>query len=303
VDFKQIEAFISVAKFKSFSKAAEAIYLSQPTVSTHINSLENELSVLLFDRSGKDIQLTPAGLLFYDYAINMFNTRNGAIQSIAEFYNKIEGELHIAASTTPCRSILPGIISSFSEKYQKVIFKISEQSSGQVISSIINFDAEIGIVGKKVYNSRLLYTELVNDDLVLITPKGGRFDEFTEDSLNFNEVLNENIILRDLNSATRQIFEAALISANYNINKLKIFCQVSSMDTAIQFVRYGLGVTVISEDAVKDYLDYNLIKRFYLKDLQLKRKIYMVKYEKRTLSPAAKMFEKHALSCFSNNKL
>jgi DNA-binding transcriptional LysR family regulator len=79
MDFKQIEAFVNVAKYKSFSKAAEAIYLSQPTISSHIASLENELGVILFDRNGKEVRLTRAGSIFIEYAVNLINIRNTAI--------------------------------------------------------------------------------------------------------------------------------------------------------------------------------------------------------------------------------
>lgn len=299
MDFKQIEAFINVAKFRSFSKAAEAIYLSQPTISTHINTLENELGITLFDRYGKDIQLTPAGSLFYDYAINMVNTRNQAVHSIAEFNDRIEGELFIASSTTPCRFLLPRVIKGFWKKHPQVSFRISEISSGEVISNILQFNAEIGIVGKKPFNDKLTYSEFAFDNLVLITPVGTRFDNMKEDTLEFKDIQSEYYILRESNSATRQIFEASLNAAGYSIKKLKIFSEVNSIDAALQFVKYGLGVTIISENAAEEYIESNLVRRFYIKDLMLNRKIYMVKYDKRTLSPVAKAFENYALSFYN----
>lgn len=298
MDFKQIEAFINVARFKSFSKAGEAIYLSQPTISTHINTLENELAVSLFDRSGKDVQLTPAGLLFYDYAINMLNTRDEAVYSIAEFYNRIEGEVYIASSTTPCRFLLPVVIKGFSKIYPNVNFKISEKSSGDVIHNVLHYNAEIGIVGKRVLKERLVYTEFAEDNLVLITPFEGRFSQIKDTILDFNDIKSESFILRESSSATRQIFETALTSAGYSIDKLKIFSEVNSIDAVLQFVRYGLGITVISENAAKEYIESNLVKRFYIRDLPLNRKIYMVKHEKRTLSPAAKALESYVLSYY-----
>lgn len=296
MDFKQIEAFVSVAKFKSFSRAAESVYLSQPTISSHINTLENELGVILFDRSGKEVQLTPAGILFLDYAVNMLNTRNEAIHSIAEFYNKIEGELHIACSTTPMRLVLPDALKDFSKKYPGVMFKITEMGSDQVLDSIRHFDSEMGIVGKLVPDARLVYSECADDNLVLITPINERFNRIEEDYIELKDLLHERFILREPDSATRQIFETALISKGYNISRLNILSQVSSMDTVLQLVKNGLGVSVISEGAAAEYMNFNLIRRFYIKDLSLYRKIYMVRYNKRTLSPAAKMFESFVLS-------
>lgn len=300
MDFKQLEAFMNVARYKSFSKAAEAIYLSQPTISMHINSLESELDVALFDRSGKDIQLTPAGLLLYDYAVNMINMRNQAAQSIAELYDRIEGELNIASSTTPCKCILPQLVKDFSTKFPRVSFKINEVSSGEAISSVLRFDSEIGIVGKKIMSEKLDYNEFSNDNLVLLTPLNSKFQSIKDDYIKFKDIQNERFILREISSATRQIFDSSLSSAGYDPGRINIFSEVSSMEAALQFVKYGLGVTVISESAAKEYIDFNLVKRFYLKDLKLSRKIYLVKYSKRTLSPVAKMFEKFVLAKYAN---
>lgn len=292
MDFKQIEAFVNVAKYKSFSKAAEAIYLSQPTISTHINSLESELKAVLFDRSGKEVQLTPAGKIFYMHAADMINTRNRAIQSIAEFYDRIEGELKISCSTTPCKCILPDIVREFLKKYPSVRFKISEAGSGDVISSLLRYDAELGIVGKMMPDERLEYHDFADDNLVAITPVNGKFSDIKESSLYFKELQQEHFILRQENSATRQIFESALSSSGYDKVKLNVISEVNSMDAALQFVKSGLGVTVMSENAAREYIDSKLVRVFHIKDLPLVRKIYLVRCSKRTLSPAAKMFEK-----------
>lgn len=291
LDFKQIEAFINVARFKSFSKAAEAVYLSQPTISTHINTLEGELGINLFDRSSKDVQLTPAGLLFYDYAINMVNIRDQAVHSISEFYDKIDGELTIASSTTPCHSILLEIIYKFSRKFPNVNFKIFEMSSSEVISKILNFDAEIGIVGRKTLNDKLIYTEFRDDNLVLVTPVNTKYDRFENNYVEFKDIQSEPFILREPTSATRQVFEEALGLRGIDINKIKIFAEVNNMEAALHLVKLGLGVSVVSENAAREYICSNSLRKFYIKDLTLYRKIYTVNYGRRTLSPAAVAFQ------------
>lgn len=292
MEFKQIEAFVNVAKYKSFSKAAEAIYLSQPTISAHIGSLEKEMGTVLFDRLGREIRLTPAGQIFYEYAVNILNTRDHAMVSIEEYNSEVKGELSIAASTTPCKCILPNLIREFLLVYPNVSFKIMGTGTGEVISHILNFDAEIGIVGRNIPDDRLSYFELADDNLVAVTPRNKKFDNIKDECIDFIDIQHENLILREKDSATRQIFESSLISSGMNINKLNILSEVSSMDTALQFVKYGLGITIMSEDAARDYIECGYVKRFYIKGLPLKRKIYLVKYEKKTLSPAAAAFER-----------
>lgn len=302
MDFKQIEAFIYVARLKSFSKAAEAIFLSQPTISSHIGSLENELGTTLFDRLGKEVQLTPAGAIFYEYAVNMIAARDNAKEALQEYFHKISGKLNLASSTTPCKCMLPPIIQNFLKLYPDVSFKIYETSSGEVLNRVISFEAEIGIIGRNTHDDRLICTELAEDNLVAITPAVQRFKRIDGNFVNFKDIQFENFILREQSSATRQIFESSLKSIGYNIENLNIISEVSSMDAALQLVKYGLGITVISENAASEYITSGLVKRFYIKDLHLKRKIYMVRHGRKTLSPTARAFERFILSVKQNPK-
>ena len=101
MNFVQIEAFVAVIRYRSFSKAAEAIYLSQPTISSHIRSLENELGVQLLIRSTKEIYPSAAGRIFYGYASEMISMRDKAVSEVKSYSTKIQGSLEIAASSVP----------------------------------------------------------------------------------------------------------------------------------------------------------------------------------------------------------
>lgn len=291
MDFKQIEAFINVAKFKSFSKAAEAIFLSQPTISAHIASLEQELNMPLFDRHGKDVKLTKAGTLFLEYALNLVNIRNTAISSLSEFDNKISGVLSIASSTTPCRFILPSLVKSFYDSYPEVSFSIKEASTKNVIEQILLGDADIGMVGEIIPDSRLSYNKITDDRLVLISnmPKLPK-------NLKLKDVVKLPFISREKGSATRNVFEHSLRAKGYLPDKLQCFAEVSSLEAVLQFVKSGLGVSVVSELACNDYISSGLIKMHIIEDLNLTRDIYIVTHIKRTLPPSAKAFYKHIVS-------
>jgi DNA-binding transcriptional LysR family regulator len=145
-----------------------------------------------------------------------------------------------------------------------------------------------------VDDGRLIYSELMDDTMVLITPVNDRFKKIEGDTIEFKDILDERFILREGSSATRQVFESAISPGGYKLSRLNIFCQASGMDAVLQLVRDGLGVSIVSEGAAREYIDFGMVKKFYIKDLYLNRKIYMVKYNRRTLSPAAKMFENHA---------
>ncbi|MBC2580928.1 selenium metabolism-associated LysR family transcriptional regulator [Clostridium sp. DJ247] len=286
MDFKQIEAFINVAKFKSFSKAANSSFLSQPAVSSHIASLEKDLNVQLFDRTSKEVMLTPAGESFLKYAINILNTRDKAIYHLANFNESVGGKLKLAASTTPCNTIVSGLIKEFHSLYPDVSFNIIEQSSGTIVDKIIKFDYEIGLIGELVKDDRIKVYELTADDLVLISSPSLNIP----DSITIEFLLKYKFILREEGSATRKTFEESLEKQGINTSSINICFEVSNLDTLFQFVKEGLGVSIVSKQVFKNYMSYNLIRESTIKDISLKRSIYLVISSRRTLTPTAKAF-------------
>lgn len=295
MDFKQIEAFINVAKHKSFSKAAEAIFLSQPTISSHISSLEKELKVILFDRNGKDIRLTEAGKIFYEYAVNLLNIRNTAVSDLSKYDDSISGQISIAASTTPCRYLLPYIIKSFHDKYSDITFDVKEGSSLDVINALLNFNADFGIVGEIIEDCKLNYTKLFDDRLILISNIDGLNEKLTLD-----EVINLPFIQREDGSATRHIFEKFLEKNYIDTNSISNIITANSLESLLIFVKNGLGVAVVSEYACKEYLECGIIKKHTVKGFDIVRGIYLVCHNKKTLTPAAREMINHIKANYIN---
>jgi DNA-binding transcriptional LysR family regulator len=286
MDFKQIEAFINVAKFKSFSKAASSSFLSQPAISSHIASLEKELSVQLFDRTSKEVLLTPAGESFLKYAIDILNTRDKAIYHLANFNENISGKLKLAASTTPCNTIVPSLIKEFHQLYHDVSFDVTELSSGDIIDNIIKFDCEIGLVGELVNDEKIKSYKLIEDDLVVISPPHFNLPDF----INIESLFKYKFILREEGSATRKTFEDALKKHGLDNSNINIYFEVNNLDTLFQFVKNGVGVSIVSKHVFRDYISLGFIKESHIENLSLKRYIYLILSSKRTLTPTAKAF-------------
>jgi len=134
MDFKQLEVFVAVVKHQSFSKAARELFLTQPTVSAHIQNLERELDTVLVNRSNKVITLTKSGEILYNHAIYILNNCKRAMYDIKEYSGKIEGIIDIACSSIPETYILPEFIKDFSASYPDVKFSISHYDSQYAIS-------------------------------------------------------------------------------------------------------------------------------------------------------------------------
>ncbi|SHJ86555.1 DNA-binding transcriptional regulator, LysR family [Hathewaya proteolytica DSM 3090] len=285
MDFKQIEAFISVAKYKSFSKAANVIFLSQPTISSHISSLEKELNIQLFDRSSKEVNLTPAGSSFLDYAVDIINTRNHAVLALSDFNSCVSGKLNLSASTTPCNSIVPSLLQNFSQRYPSVTFNINEQSSGRILKDIENLDCELGIIGSAINNERIKSYKLLEDELVIIANPKFNLPPL----LDINKLYKYPFIFREKNSATRTTFEN-LLSSTIDLNKINVYCEVNNLDTLLQFVKTGMGISIVSSKVYDNYAYDKSIMCSKLKDISIKRNIFLIMNSKRTLSPTGRAF-------------
>lgn len=286
MEFNQIEAFINVAKFKSFSKAADSIFLSQPAISGHISSLEKELNVQVFNRTSREVFLTPAGESFLKYAIDILNTRDKAICNLVKFNERVSGKLRLSASTTPCNTILPSLIKDFHQQYPDVSYDVVEKSSDKIIEDIIKFNCEIGLVGKSVDDEKIKTYSIIEDDLVIISPSDFNFPDIVD----IDFLLKYKFILREQGSATRKTFEDILKKQGIDLSNIDVHFEVNNLDTLYQFVKSGLGISIVSKNTFKDYMSLGFIKESYIKNLSLKRYIYLVVSSKRTLTPAANAF-------------
>jgi len=298
MDFRQIEAFFHVARLKSFSKAGDALYLTQPTISAHITSLENELGVKLFDRSSKEVALTRAGEIFYDYAVNLINTRDMAVFSLRDYTRRIEGRLEIASSTIPANYLLPTVIKAFSQQHPNVKYSLVQMDSREVLERVLNREFEIGLAGSQPEGDKLDFRLWREDELVLIAPNGNNcFGVGSSGDISMQDIDREPFIMRESGSGTRREFEKALRSAGYDPARLKIIVQVNSTEAAIQAVRQGLGVSVVSSLSVSD-TNKGLIRMFRIKGLELRRAFYIVTLKNRPLSPLVQVFKEFIAEYF-----
>ncbi|HYE83702.1 MAG TPA: selenium metabolism-associated LysR family transcriptional regulator [Clostridia bacterium] len=293
MDFRQIEAFVYVVRYRSFSKAADAIFLTQPTVSSHINTLENELGIKLIDRSGKEVEPTNAGKIFYEYANNLIIIRDNAVFTLNKFNKKIEGKVEIAASTVPAEYLLPRLMIGFRNKYSNVSFSVDQMDSIQVIDDLLDKKYELGMAGTMIENSKLEYHKLVEDKLVLAAPCNKKFSAITSHTLPFEVVKEESFIYRESGSGTRQEFEKICMKHGVNPSSIKIAAQFNSIDAIKQAVSQGLGVSIMSYMSVEDYIGFERIKAFDIEGFDLKRAFYIVTHKKRPLSPVNSVFLKY----------
>lgn len=288
LDFKQLETFVAVVKYKSFSKAANKLFLTQPTVSNHIQNLEKELKTILINRGSKSISLTRAGQILFKYATDILNKRENALFSLNEFKGKIEGILEISSSTIPEEYMLPDIIFEFNKKYPLVQYRLMKYDTQKVTEKILSGEIDFGIVGSKKESRHLEYEEILGDEIILIGNKDIKYDN----RLTLKEkLLKHPIIMREKGSGTRDVLEKMLEKNDIDIEDLNVVAYIESNETIKKFVKLGMGVSFISKRAVEEELERGELKHIKLSGFEVKRMFYFVYHKSRILSPLSETFK------------
>ncbi|MFR4161738.1 MAG: selenium metabolism-associated LysR family transcriptional regulator [Paraclostridium sordellii] len=301
MDLKQLEVFVAVAKYNSFSKAAKELFLTQPTVSAHIQNLEKNLDTVLVNRNNKVITLTKAGEILYEHAIYILNNCKKAIYDIKEYSGKIEGVIDIACSSIPETYILPDFLKNFYSDYPNVKFSISRYDSQDAISEILNERISFGFVGSKVNNKQVEYIDLIDDELVLITP----FDLIIENENNYidlDKLSDLKFIMRKDGSGTQSLLINKLKSHKIPINNLDTIAYVESNESIKEMVKLGLGVSFVSYTSVIDYINLRKVRYYKVKNLNFDRKFYFIYSKKKTFTPLEYKFLDGVFDYFNINK-
>ena len=288
MDLRQLEIFVKVAELRSFSKAAEALYLTQPTVSEHIRTLEDDVGVRLLDRLGRGAAVTKAGELLLGYAKRMLALQREARQAMDSFQGKMSGELLVGASTIPGEYILPALIGRFKEKYPEISITLLIGDSQAVMDWVLEGRAELGVVGARLSQRGLEYRELMPDEVVVAVPTSHPWNGRKQVTL--DELRAEPLLIRERGSGTRAALEAALAEANTDLGAFRIVGEMGSTQAIKQAVRAGVGVSLLSKRAVEEECRSGVVWCLRVKDLKVARAFYLVIHKDRSRSPLAEAF-------------
>jgi DNA-binding transcriptional LysR family regulator len=287
MDFKQIEAFVNVVRYKSFSKAADATFFTQPTISTHIRNLEKELGVKLLDRKSRIVEMTPQGSKFYKYAVEMINARAQAFEALSDMDENIGGILEIQTSSIPGVTFLPDLLAGFRSEHSGIQYYVSMSDTQTVVDNISERIGEIGFVGESVSNGSIECVKVATDSSVMIAPKSFK----VKSSISLSEALSYPFIWRETGSATRKTFEAAALARGFEKDEFDVAALVDDMDAIIRSVEAGLGVSIISEKIASTLGDR--VRTVEINDFKEDRSFYMIKLKSISLSPAAEAFSQY----------
>ena len=253
MNLKQLEAFVQVSESGSFSKAAKELFLTQPTISAHISSLEKELNVRLFIRNTKEVSLSDDGKDLYRYAKQITDLEK-AIEE--RFYMDSDDGKHfitIAASTIPAQYLLPKVLMCYRERYPKEQIKIMETDSSEVVTQVVDHMVDVGFTGTVLEKKHCKYIPFYKDELAVIAPDTPEYRILKEQNRDdIDWIKRKPLILREEGSGTRKEAEKQLKNAGISMEDLDIVASIANQETIKKSVKQGMGITVLSRLAAED---------------------------------------------------
>lgn len=289
MDFHQLRIFSEVYRQRSFTKAAELLNISQPTISEHIKNLEGELSASLFDRLGRTIIPTATAELLFPRAQQLLDALNRLHDDLVRAREEMRGTIVLGASTIPGTYLVPALVVEFSRRHPGVTFEVMIADTAGITQQILDHQLFFGIVGARTFSEKLNYQAFVRDDLVLV----GRSEFDPGKPLSVAQLRELPFLLREKGSGTRSCMEEHLAGIAINPGDLNEVAILGSTAAVKEAVRQGLGVSVLSRLAVQEELENGSLRELNVTGLKMSRDFFLVRHSQRTLPSHYQAFFSH----------
>lgn len=286
MDIHQLRIFTSVYRNKSFTRASEQLYISQPTISEHIKNLEKDLGCTLFDRLGRKIVPTGEADLIFPQVLQLIEDLERIKDMVKESGHEIKGKLLIGASTIPGNYMLPALAAAFRRLYPKVSFEIVIADTRRITDMIMNHDLLMGIVGASM-EPRILKYDTFRDDELVFAGAPVHMAGCGEDLAGIYDI---PFLLREEGSGTRKIMEHYLRRMQIDLKKMNVVAVLGSTDAIKQAMKASLGTSILSRRAIVEELDNGSLEQVELK-VPMHRPFSIATHKKRTLPSQYKVFQ------------
>ena len=230
MEFKQLEAFVAVVDYGSFSEAARKLYLTQPTISAHVRSLEEELHTKLILRTTKKTTITTRGYQLYDSAVRMLEIRNNLLENFTGVQKHM---IDLAASTIPSSYLLPEILAAFGKTHPDIYFHSIQADSAESINRVLDGTVDLALVGQNTRDETCVFLPFCQDELVIATPITNHYLGLQNKSVTFEDFIKDPIIIREKGSGTKKemdlfLEQIGVTPSDLNVMILKVSKNLSS---------------------------------------------------------------------------
>ena len=280
---RRLQVFYTVARLLSFTKAAEALHMTQPAVTFQIRQLEDHFNTRLFDRTHNRIDLTEAGHIVFEYAERIFEHYAEMENAVREMTGEISGAITLGASTTIAEYMLPALLGDFKAKYPDVHLRLKVTNTEGIVSMVENNIIDLGVVEAPVANKNLLVEVCRIDQLVAIVPTGHPLAG--KSRLKLSELVQYPFICREQGSGTREVIQEYMISQGIEREQVGVCLELGSSEAIKGAVQAGMGVSILSRTAIGKELQLGILKGIPL-DPPLERPFSFVRQRQKFRSRA-----------------
>jgi DNA-binding transcriptional LysR family regulator len=288
MNLKQLESFVAVVEAKSFTRAAQKMFITQPAISFQIKALEEHLGIQLLDRTDQEVALTEGGEILYREAKKILLFYGEIVNGIDQLKNLEAGVLKLGASTIPGEYILPQYLGEFNKFYPQVELSLKVGSTQQVMEWLKERVIDLGVIGAAVELPGIRLLPFLEDELVLITPADSGWKN--QQVVTVDQLASYKFILREKGSGTRTVIERILAQQGLEVDKLKVVMELGTTRAVLTAVSAGLGISFVSKWAANDLLEFNKLKQMHVEGIDLKRQLYLIISEQHYLSVIGNKF-------------
>jgi LysR family transcriptional regulator, transcriptional activator of the cysJI operon len=283
MDLRHLRIFLSVCEAGTMTRAAENLYMTQPSVSQAIAELEKEYGVRLFERLTHRLYLTASGEHLRSYASHILNLAEQARKELTG--PGAGGSIRIGASLTIGAHLLPGLVNNFHREMPAVEVFTRVDNTSVIEKLILEDQLDLGLVEGRIYSPHIREEILCDDELVIIS--GPEHALWGRERISIQELAGQDFITREPGSGTRDIFERLMSGAGAT---WKIVGVYNNTEAIKQAVRGNLGLAVVSRLSVEEEIGRGLVRAIEVSDLNLKRKFYLVVHRQKYFTPAMQAF-------------
>lgn len=298
---QQLRILKAIATEKSFTKAADVLYLSQPSLSKQIKTLEKNLNVRLIHRENNKISFTENGKILLHYSERILPLCEECCRVLIDLKNGERGNLTIGANQTIGRYLLPKILELFVKNYPHINLEIKINSTQNITKRVKNKEIDIGLVSgeiSKEFSTHVSAEPFVEDEIILIVPKSHSFA--SKNILSKEDLYDLNFITLHSNSTFKKFMDNILIQNKIEINQLKIILQLNSIEGIKAAVSLGLGVAFISSLAIPKEMELKSIKILKIENIHITQPLSILNHPKFSKAKAFQFFSME-LSKLKNN--
>lgn len=290
MDLRLVEIFCAVYEERSFSRAADRLRLSQPTISGHVKALEDYFGAALFDRLGRSIEPTRAGVLLYQYGRRIAAASREAQQEMDRLLHRHEGQLRLGASTLPGEYLLPPLFGQFRETRPGIRVTLTVSDTREIVDRVTRGELELGVVGAMVVASDLEFSPFASDEIILVTPATPAWEDVS-DSISLVDLKERPLVMREHGSGTRMALEDNLRQHGLSVASFDVVVELGSTAALKHAVQAGVGGAFLSSLAVRAEVEAGWMRRVRVPEIEpLPRSFFRVLHRRRTRSPLAEAF-------------